>query len=204
MEQKVIIIGGVGSGTVIAQAIRHAHINGDKSLLLEGFMSHILEPGEMIENIPVIVKQSAENVKLYWEKGYKFIFALHRTDGEKEFIKLFHDLNLKPEMLATFIHPTAYIAPNVKIASGCVIMPYAMITSDATIGYNSLIMIGAIKSATRFITLISGFKAGPAVSLNGSPTVSPITAALCLSVPLKPICSTDFFALSHAPPAFER
>ena len=37
---------------------------------------------------------------------------------------------------------------------------------------------GAISSATRFITLISGLSAGPAVSLNGSPTVSPITAAL--------------------------
>ena len=37
---------------------------------------------------------------------------------------------------------------------------------------------GAISSATRFITLINGFSAGPAVSLNGSPTVSPITAAL--------------------------
>src|SRR5205823_14472213 len=38
---------------------------------------------------------------------------------------------------------------------------------------------GAISSETRFITLISGFSAGPAVSLNGSPTVSPITVAAC-------------------------
>ena len=36
------------------------------------------------------------------------------------------------------------------------------------------------------MTLISGFNAGPAVSLNGSPTVSPITAALWLSLPLPP------------------
>ena len=40
---------------------------------------------------------------------------------------------------------------------------------------------GAISSATRFMTLISGLSAGPAVSLNGSPTVSPMTAALWLS-----------------------
>ena len=45
---------------------------------------------------------------------------------------------------------------------------------------------GANSSATRFITLISGLSAGPAVSLNGSPTVSPITAALCDSLPLPP------------------
>ena len=34
--------------------------------------------------------------------------------------------------------------------------------------------------------LISGFTAGPAVSGLGSPTVSPVTAALCASEPLPP------------------
>ena len=40
-----------------------------------------------------------------------------------------------------------------------------------------LMIAGRINSETRFITLIKGFSAGPAVSLNGSPTVSAITAA---------------------------
>src|SRR5919198_1160318 len=38
--------------------------------------------------------------------------------------------------------------------------------------------IGAIITETRFTTLIIGLRAGPAVSLNGSPTVSPTTPAL--------------------------
>ena len=33
------------------------------------------------------------------------------------------------------------------------------------------------------INFIKMFKAGPDVSFNGSPTVSPITAALCSSLP---------------------
>ena len=37
-----------------------------------------------------------------------------------------------------------------------------------------------------FITLISGLIAGPAVSFRGSPTVSPVTLALCFSEPLPP------------------
>src|SRR5699024_2818788 len=45
---------------------------------------------------------------------------------------------------------------------------------------------GAISNETRFITLINGLIAGPAVSLNGSPTVSPITVASCASDPLPP------------------
>ena len=41
-----------------------------------------------------------------------------------------------------------------------------------------LIKKGAKMIAKVFITLIKAFRAGPAVSLKGSPTVSPTTAAL--------------------------
>ena len=53
-----------------------------------------------------------------------------------------------------------------------------------------------------FATLIIGLIAGPAVSLNGSPTVSPVTEAACASEPLPPCApsSISFLALSHAPP----
>ena len=53
---------------------------------------------------------------------------------------------------------------------------------------------------------MSGLSAGPAVSLNGSPTVSPITAAACAGEFLPPWLpsSTIFFALSHAPPVFDK
>ena len=57
--------------------------------------------------------------------------------------------------------------------------------------------------ATILISFIKIFKLGPEVSLNGSPTVSPTTVALCTSPPFPPKLpsSTYFFALSHAPPA---
>merc|ERR1719272_43640 len=63
--------------------------------------------------------------------------------------------------------------------------------------------------AMSFMRMLS---AGPDVSLSGSPTVSPVTAALCTSLPLPmgfpsssstPLASTNFLALSHAPPVFE-
>ena len=64
----------------------------------------------------------------------------------------------------------------------------------------------AISSETRFMTLSSGLMAGPAVSLNGSPTVSPTTVAACASEPLPPWLpsSTSFLALSQAPPELAR
>src|SRR5438067_12892701 len=45
---------------------------------------------------------------------------------------------------------------------------------------------GTIINATMLMILMSGLTAGPAVSLYGSPTVSPVTAALCASDPLPP------------------
>src|SRR6516225_7081028 len=61
---------------------------------------------------------------------------------------------------------------------------------------------GTISSATMLMILISGLTAGPAVSLYGSPTVSPVTAALCASLPLPPKLPSSmyFLALSQAPP----
>src|SRR5690242_11146727 len=52
------------------------------------------------------------------------------------------------------------------------------------------------------VILIIGLTAGPAVSLYGSPTVSPVTAALWASEPLPPKLPSSmyFLALSQAPP----
>ena len=65
---------------------------------------------------------------------------------------------------------------------------------------------GRIRRLTRFITLMRGLRAGPAVSLKGSPTVSPMTAALWASDPLPPSwpSSMYFLALSQAPPELLR
>jgi len=59
--------------------------------------------------------------------------------------------------------------------------------------------------------LMRMFKEGPEVSFKGSPTVSPITAALCSSEPFFLITSPSlnfpdsiyFLALSQAPPVLE-
>jgi len=141
--QKVIIIGGLGSGTVIAQAIKDANNNGDESIFVEGFMSHDKDVGELIEGIPVVAKQSIENIQKFHNDGYKFIFALHRMDGGEYFTNLYTSLGLEAKMMATFIHPTAYLAPNVIVKPGAIILPYVMISSGAIIGENTLIMTGA-------------------------------------------------------------
>mmetsp|Transcript_33142 Transcript_33142/g.55544 ORF Transcript_33142/g.55544 Transcript_33142/m.55544 type:complete len:285 (-) Transcript_33142:1557-2411(-) len=62
---------------------------------------------------------------------------------------------------------------------------------------------GAMVRDTIDISLIKMFNAGPEVSLNGSPTVSPTTHALPCSVFLMPSFSQSFLPLSQAPPALD-
>lgn len=143
MSQKVIIIGGRGSGTVIAEAIKDANKKGFNDLQVEGFLHNVNNPGEFIDDTPVLGLYSKEKIEYYYNKGYKFIFSLHRIGGEEDMIKLFYDLGLKKSMLSTFIHPSAYVAGNVRIEEGVVIMPYVMISSGAYISMNTLIMTGA-------------------------------------------------------------
>src|SRR5262245_36420259 len=50
--------------------------------------------------------------------------------------------------------------------------------SDYAPGTMNFATTATSRIATMFAILISGFTAGPAVSLYGSPTVSPVTAAL--------------------------
>ena len=143
MPQKVIIIGGKGSGTVIAEAIKDANNRGYDELVVEGFLNDKAEIGTMLDGTVVLGTHTKENIEKYYEAGYKFIFSLHRIGGEENMIKLFNELGLSSKMLASFIHPTAYVAGNVQVDAGVVVMPYVMISSAAHISLNTLIMIGA-------------------------------------------------------------
>ena len=49
------------------------------------------------------------------------------------------------------------------------------------------------------ISLIRILRLGPEVSLNGSPTVSPTTVALCTSLPLPPKLPSSTYFLLHCP-----
>lgn len=141
--QKIIIIGGKGSGTVIAEAIKDANLRGNTELTVEGFLNDKASPGTILDGTPVLGLHTRENILKYYQEGYKFIFSLHRIGGEEKMINLFKELGLESEMLVSFVHPTAYVAPNVKIENGVVIMPYVMISSAAHISLNTLIMTGA-------------------------------------------------------------
>jgi acetyltransferase EpsM len=139
--KKVIILGGLGNGSVIANAIIDANQRGFNELEFAGFLNDREKKNSKIEGLPVIGKLS--DVKDFLEKGFYFINTIYRIEGQQERIEFFQNLHIPKTALATFIHPLAYIAPNVELGTGSVIMPNSSISSGTKFGKCCLVMVGA-------------------------------------------------------------
>ncbi|MSS44399.1 acetyltransferase [Anaerosalibacter bizertensis] len=138
--KKVLILGGKGNGTIIANAIIDANRRGFNEFEFAGYLNDGVKKGSYIEEYPVI--DTVRNASEYFD-DYYFINAILRIDGNRKRINMVKGLNIPDDKLVTFVHPTAYVAPNVKLSPGVVIMPNVSISSNTIIGKNSLVMVGA-------------------------------------------------------------
>ncbi|HPW65759.1 MAG TPA: acetyltransferase [Salinivirgaceae bacterium] len=141
MTKKIIILGGLGNGSVIANAITHANSMGDNEWKFVGYLNDRIPEGDLIESYPVLGKTS--DVKKFFDEDYYFINTIFRIDGQKERLSIFEELNIPDSRLATFVHPMAYVAPNVILSPGTVIMPQVSISSGTKFGKSCLVMVGA-------------------------------------------------------------
>lgn len=139
--KKVVIIGGLGNGSVIAAAIKHAGLIGCGEYECAGFLNDRVPVGQMIDDFPVVgtLKDTAHFI----EEGYYFINTILRIDGQSERLALIESLHIPDNRWATFIHPSSYIAPNVVLSPGVIVMPHVCISPGAKIGKNTLIMMAA-------------------------------------------------------------
>jgi len=140
-SKKVIIVGGIGNGSVIAAAIDEANTWGDNSLQVEGYLNDREDVGEDVEGHPVLGRLA--DAEKFLSDGYYFIYTIFRIDGQDKRLAMIDELNIPRDRMATFIHPAAYVAGNAEISSGCVIMPHASIASGAKLGLGTLIMVHA-------------------------------------------------------------
>jgi len=141
MPKKILIIGGEGNGSVIAGAIVDANNRADTTWEFAGYLNDRVETGGMIHEHPV--KGKLSDVPRFLDEGYYFINTILRIDGNKERIELIESLGIPDDRFAIFVHPMSYVAPNVSLEPGTVIMPNACVSANSTIGKNSLVMVGA-------------------------------------------------------------
>ena len=140
--RKVVILGGLGNGSIVAAAIEHASRMGATDLVVAGFLNDRTSVGETIDMFPVVGR--VEEAQRFLNEGYWFIDTILRIDGNRERIEMVEKLGIPDDRLATFVHPMAYVAPSVQLGPGCVIMPNVSMSPGTRLGKNCFMMVGAM------------------------------------------------------------
>ena len=141
MTKKVICIGGKGDPVSIGKAIIDTNLRGNFDFEFYGLLNDVIDKGTLVDGAPVLGKLN--EARSFVNEGHYFINALLRIDGNIFRIKLFESLGIPDESMATFIHPTAYVAPGVELGPGCVVMPNACIGQETKFGKGCIILQGA-------------------------------------------------------------
>lgn len=140
--KKVLILGGLGNGSVIGAAIDDAQKRGLIEIGFEGYVNDRIPNGDLIDGKPVIGE--LRDIPELVNKGYYFINTILRIDGQEKRIQLFEKLNIPDDRLISFVHPSAYVAPNVDLGIGTIVMPNASISPGTVFGKCNIIMANAI------------------------------------------------------------
>jgi len=130
--KKIIIIGGIGNGTVALSTIEDINQVSSQWEIL-GFFNDF-ETGD-INGYPVIGKVDSESATEYLaNKDVYFLYTLISTKLNHKSIQKLHKLNFPNERFATIIHPTAIISKFARIGHGVSIQPFVSVGPNVTIG----------------------------------------------------------------------
>jgi len=139
MTKKVLVFGGVGIGTTIAMAVIDAYRNGAQGHEFVGFVN---DKEESIDGFPVFGGRT--DIPKLITQGYSIINTVYKLDGQVERVRLFESLKIPDEALAIFVHPRSYVAPNVTLGPGCVVLPNSNVSSYVSLGRCVRVMTGAM------------------------------------------------------------
>lgn len=139
--KNVLILGGGGNASVVGYAMLDAFNKGFTDLNFVGYINDRDGVSE-IEGYPVV--GGLKDIPQLIKEDYYFINTIGKIGFQEERITLLESLNIPDERYVTFVHPSAYVAPNVQLGVGNIIMPHVCIAPGAKLGKCCRVMIGAI------------------------------------------------------------
>jgi acetyltransferase EpsM len=132
MKKRLLVVGGRGSGE-IAMSVFHEMNQVSDEWILEGFLTDILPPGDMLGRFPV--KGASAEVVDWVEKGYYIHYALHlNAKAKRSRVAHFESLGIPLEANATAIHPRAYLDPSTSVGHGVLICAQSATSFGPRIG----------------------------------------------------------------------
>lgn len=129
--KKLIIIGGMGNGTVAASTVEDINFKR-KEWEIVGFLNDFeIQP---INNYPVIGKIERNTVqKFLKDENVYFFYTLISTKLNFNYIHKLIDLKIPRKRFATIIHPTAAVSKFAKIGFGVSIQPFVSVGPNVVI-----------------------------------------------------------------------
>lgn len=141
MNKPLLIIGGTGHGSVIAACIEdNRHRFNDLEWEISGFINDYEK--DDIDGYSVI--GNTDDIPSLIEEGYYFAWGIHLIQRNPFTEKLFNQLDIPLERLATVIHKTAFIAKSAELSPGVFIMNNAFVSPRVKLGVGTMVKSTAL------------------------------------------------------------
>ncbi|WP_020526899.1 acetyltransferase [Flexithrix dorotheae] len=129
--KKLIIMGGMGNGSVVASTVEDINmVNKEWEIL--GFLNDF--ETEPINSYPILGKITKEEVeKFISDPDVYFFYALISVKLNHKFLSKLLDLEIPDEKFATVIHPTAVVSKSARIGHGVCIQPFVSVGPNVVI-----------------------------------------------------------------------
>ena len=137
--EKVIIIGGKSSATLVADYIYDAQLKYAMPIECIGFAYNEEPIGADINGFPVLSRIEDVYKKYKDNKEINFIFQSYDIQSMQKTINFKDSLGIPLDRYCTFIHPSCMIARSATIGIGTIILAHTVVNSKAKVGqFNSL------------------------------------------------------------------
>ena len=164
MPERLVLVGAGGLGRETAEAVRACNELEHRWELL-GFVDDVPAAPEVVSALPVLGPESALGEHL----DAKVTICTARADRSWSRKQLAMRLALPASRYATVIHPSASLAPSVRIGAGSIVLAGVVATADIVIGEHVAVMPGCVFTHDDLIGSYSTFGAG--VRLGGGVTI---------------------------------
>lgn len=130
--KKIVIIGGVGNGTVIASTIEDCKRSG-QDIECVGFLN---DNEKKVGDYDVLGGIKNKDWKKLPE-DYFFMYALSNVKQAYTRHELLKELDIPLDRYTSIVHPTAVVSDQVSLGKGVVIMPQAVVGPGVRLGNHS-------------------------------------------------------------------
>jgi sugar O-acyltransferase (sialic acid O-acetyltransferase NeuD family) len=130
MDVRVVILGGAGDGSVVAETLHQAQLAGSNHRLI-GFLNDGMERGNLIYGVPVL--GCLEDWREL-DSDIVFAWALQRVGLMPQRAQRLDSLGIPEDRFVTVRHPQSFVSSTAEIGPGCFIASFVTVQPMAHVG----------------------------------------------------------------------